>query len=173
VRWARRARVGGIVLYVSETNLTSTGSNCSTTCKYLEAAPAPGGGDVLRSWATGDNDIITVPAPGATAQGIDSGMANTNAIQAQVGNVAASSAAVYAFDYTNNGKTDWHLPSLDELNQLYSSRGVVGVCTAPGIYWSSSELDEWRAWYQIFDGGSPDYAAKNNPLCVRPVRAFG
>ena len=31
---------GGIVYYVSANNFTSTGSNCNTTCRYLEVAPA-------------------------------------------------------------------------------------------------------------------------------------
>jgi hypothetical protein len=163
---------GGIVFYVSATNFTSTGSDCETTCKYLEAAPS--GGDVQRSWATDGNDINTVPL-GATAFEIGSGMANTNAIQAQSGNVAATSAAVYAYEYTNNGKTDWHLPSLEELNQLYSSRGEVGVGTEASIYWSSSEseLDDDEAWYQDFGTGYRAYYGKYAPSYVRPVRAFG
>jgi hypothetical protein len=31
---------GGKVFYVASSNFTSTGSNCGTACKYLEAAPS-------------------------------------------------------------------------------------------------------------------------------------
>ena len=187
---------GGKVFYVSATNFTSTGSDCNTACKYLEASPAPDGGDVQRSWAT-DNDpgagtgnqAATVPAPGARAQGIGSGMANTIAIKNQTGNVAATSAAVYAFDYTNNSKNDWHLPSKDELNELCKyardtrqEAGAEIICEggtlrtgfSPRFYWSSSEGAAATAWNQSFDGGEQPLNRKNSTtLLVRPVRAFG
>ena len=44
---------GGIVFYVSAANFTSTGSDCNTTCKYLEAAPTDHA--TLVPWATGVN----------------------------------------------------------------------------------------------------------------------
>jgi len=164
---------GGIVFYVAGSNFTSTGSDCNTTCRYLEAAPAPGGGDVSRSWATNanSNQSTAVPAPGATATGIGSGMANTNAIQAQTGNVADTSAAVYAYDYSNAGKSDWHLPSKDELNQLYINKATVGGF-ALDFYWSSSESSAAGAWNQFFGLGDQSSSAKTNDTRVRPVRAF-
>ncbi|MFM7525640.1 MAG: DUF1566 domain-containing protein, partial [Actinomycetota bacterium] len=130
-----------------------------------------------------------VPAPGATATGIGSGMANTNAIRAQTGNVAATSAAVYAYDYINGGKTDWHLPSRDELKELckYARQQTTGntsvACASSGTlrtgfvnnvdYWSSSDLTGENAWNQYFGGGfAYGGAHKGNALPVRPVRAF-
>ena len=190
---------GGIVFYVSADPFTSTGSDCNTTCKYLEASPAPVGGDVQRTWAT-DNDpgggtgnqAATVPAPGATAQGIGSGMANTIAIKNQTGNVEATSAAVYAFDYTNNSKTDWHLPSKNELNELckYARTQTTGntavqcadtdtlrVGFSNAYYWSSSEIVPFvsLAWPQHFSSGIQGFAddQKDKTNKVRPVRAFG
>ena len=190
---------GGKVFYVSATNFTSTGSDCNTACKYLEASPAPVGGDVQRTWAT-DNDpgaltgnqAATVPAPGATAQGIGSGMANTIAIKNQTGNVAATSAAVYAFDYENNSKTDWHLPSKNELNELckYARTQTTGNTAVQcadtdtlrvgfwnAYYWSSSEIVPFvsLAWPQHFGSGIQGFAddRKFDPNKVRPVRAFG
>ena len=190
---------GGIVFYVSADPFTSTGSDCNTTCKYLEASPDPVGGDVQRSWAT-DNDpgagtgnqAATVPAPGATAQGIGSGMANTIAIKNQTGNVAATSAAVYAFDYENNSKTDWHLPSKNELNELckYARTQTTGNTAVQcadtdtlrvgfwnAYYWSSSEIVPFLslAWPQHFSSGIQGFAddQKEKTNKVRPVRAFG
>ena len=184
---------GGIVFYVASSSFTSTGSDCDTACRYLEAAPAPGGGDVARSWATNvnSNETTAVSAPGARATGIGSGMANTNAIQAQTGNVAASSAAVYAYDYSNGGKTDWHLPSKDELNELckYAKNQAPGttatLCAGTGVlragfsetdYWSSTETNNNSASGQAFynvPGATQYLGMKNLDVSVRPVRAFG
>jgi len=160
---------GGVVFYVhSSGTFASPGSDCNTNCKYLEVAPS--GGEAILTWATGANQTSAVPA-GATAAVIGSGMANTNAIEAQAGNVAASSAAVYAYEYSNNGKSDWHLPSKDELNELYGKRIAVGGF-ATADYWSSSEDFAYSAWYQNFAFGGQFSDIKSYNFRVRPVRAF-
>ena len=185
---------GGTVFYVhsdADNMFTSTGSDCGTTCRYLEAAPSPGGDDVSRQWASDNTNRTTaVPAPGARATGIGAGMANTNAIQAQAGNVAASSAAVYAYDYSNSDKTDWHLPSLDELNELckYARTQATGdtsvVCSSSGslrsgfhssdYYWSSTEVSASVARIQRFISGDRTInGGKELNTRVRPIRAFG
>lgn len=184
---------GGVVFYVhsdADNMFTSTGSDCGTTCRYLEAAPSPVGGDVSRQWATGvTNRTNAVPAPGATATGIGSGMANTNAIQAQTGNIAASSAAVYAYDFSNSEKTDWYLPSFDELNELckYARTQATGntsiVCSSAGTlrsgfasnyYWGSTEVSASVARIQDFGNGSRSIdGGKELTTQLRPVRAFG
>jgi hypothetical protein len=127
---------------------------------------------------------------GANATAIGSGYQNTVDINAQAGNVAASSAAVYAFGYSNNGKSDWHLPSKDELNELckYAKQQTTGdplvFCTSSSLlrtdfsavdYWSSSGASRF-AWFQNFNafgpyGGTGMYI-KSYSLRVRPVRAF-
>jgi hypothetical protein len=180
---------GGVVFYVAASSFTSTGSTCNTACKYLETAPAPVGGDVTRSWATdtNSNQTTAVQSPGATALGIGVGMANTTAIQAQTGNDASTSAAVYAYDYTNNSMADWYLPSKDELNELCKyarntgqDAGASTVCAggtlrsgfSPTFYWSSSEIDRNGARYQDFFLGASDYGYKGDSISVRPVRAF-
>jgi hypothetical protein len=180
---------GGVVFYVAASNFTSTGSTCNTACRYLETAPALVGGDVTRSWApaTNSNWTTAVPSPGATALGIGVGMANTTAIQAQTGNDASTSAAVYAYDYTNNSMADWYLPSKDELNELCKyarntgqDAGASTVCAggtlrsgfSPTFYWSSSEIDSNGARYQDFVLGASDYGYKGDSISVRPVRAF-
>ena len=83
-----------------------------------------------------------------------------------------SGAIKAAADYTNNGKTDWHLPSKDELNQLYSQKTTVGGFSA-GYYWSSSEVGALIAWGRSFINGLQDPSLKSSTLYVRPVRAFG
>jgi hypothetical protein len=71
-----------------------------------------------------------------------------------------------------NGKTDWHLPSKDELNQLFINRATVGGFFA-GNYLSSSELLANAAWGQSFITGFQVGFNKTSSIAVRPVRAFG
>jgi len=172
------------VFYVASSNFTSTGSDCGTTCRYLEVAPAAS--EAGRSWATNVNSNRTTAVTGADATGIGSGYQNTVDINAQAGNVAATSAAVYAFDYTNNGKTDWHLASRDELNELckYAWQETTGdtsvACAATGslrtgfsanTFWSSSESSATNAWYRDFVDGQQNNFSKASADRVRPIRA--
>ena len=86
-----------------------------------------------------------------------------------------SGAIRVAYDYTNNSKTDWHLPSKDELAQLYIQRTTVGGFTA-GYYLSSSEnpYPYQYVWVQHFSDGYQTFSSKDFPyFYVRPVRAFG
>jgi hypothetical protein len=104
---------------------------------------------------------------------------------------STSFAAGIAWAYSNNsGKTDWHLPSKDELNELCKyakntgqASGSGTVCTGGSdatlrgfswdYYWSSSEYNASAARMQGFLYGGQDWSGKTNPLKVRLVRAFG
>jgi hypothetical protein len=170
---------GGVVFYVSALNFTSTGSTCNTACRYLEAAPTD---QSTGAWC---ND--TASALGATATAIGTGMVNTTTAHA----TCTTGAIQIAADYTNNSKTDWHLPSKDELNQMckwqrgvdWTSNGT--VCTGGSLnsgkgasgfstsyYWSSSEQDATNAWYQSFNSGNQFDHTKTWETFVRAVRAF-
>jgi hypothetical protein len=115
-----------------------------------------------------------VAVSGADATKIGSGYQNTVDINAQAGNVAASSAAVYAFDYSNNGKTDWHLPSRDELNELRKQHTAIGI--PADYYWSSSEYSATSAVRLKvrlnLNDGDWFITPKSITFRVRPVRAF-
>jgi hypothetical protein len=129
------------------------------------------------------------------------GMTNTNAIYARVtaasgiANTANYAAGVMGA-YSNNGKTDWHLASKDELNQMCKwQRNVTGtldatVCTGgsnntgPGAsgfnnlgYWSSSEETASTASRQNFTDGTQGTNTKatshSSAGYANPVRAFG
>jgi hypothetical protein len=182
---------GGKVFYVSATNFTSTGSDCGTACKYLEAAPANWlagtTGDPLRSWATNVNSNQTTAVSGADGTAIGSGYQNSLRIVAQAGNVAASSAAVLAQEYGGGSKSDWFLPSKDELNELCKyartqttgdtavicdNTGTLRVGFWPSAYWSSSESGTNLAWAQLFNSGYQGNGTKSSAYYVRPVRAF-
>jgi hypothetical protein len=164
------------VFYVHASGTFACGAALASTCKYLEAAPTSGTAawtDVTRTWATNVNSNQTTSVTGAARTAIGSGYQNSLAIVAQTGNVAASSAAVLAREYGGGSKTDWHLPSKDELNQLRIQRSVVGAGFQD--YWSSSQSTDrgQDAWNQNFFNGDVDLINKNNAKYVRPVRAFG
>jgi hypothetical protein len=152
---------GGKVFYVHASGTFACGATLASTCKYLEAAPSDHSSTA--KWCSDNSSYLRV-----TATGIGSGMSNT----ATADSTCTSGAIQVAADYTNNGKTDWHLPSKDELNQMYVNKVAIGDF-AIAIYWSSSEKDAATAWYQGFGGGYQDADNKEFSDRVRPVRAFG
>jgi hypothetical protein len=181
---------GGTVFYVATTSF-NCGPTLAATCTYLEAAPSGWntGADPNLSWATdaNSNRTNTVPAPGAIQTAIGTGYQNSDAIVAQTGNVAVSSAAVAARAYRGNSLSDWYLTSKDELNQMCKwARGQAWtsdatVCTSDGKlaagfvqqkYWSSSETIASAAWVQHFGTLFQADEFKTSAFYVRPVRAF-
>ena len=208
---------GGKVFYVRADGgtFTSTGSDCNTACKYLEAAPTDQSAGIV--WATtaafcyaAESDVgasdcqlnsiysnaADQAASRTAATEIGKGMVNTNQIHARLTTAGGAATNTYAagiaFAFPNNGKTDWHLPSKDELNQMCKwQRGVAWVsdatvCTggtlnfgrgASGFsadsYWSSSENAAGNAWFQSFGSGDQAIEFKGGARFVRPVRAFG
>jgi hypothetical protein len=209
---------GGKVFYVSATNFASTGSDCNTACKYLEAAPVEQSTGI--AWATTTANCYSLDSntgnrdcqknsiysgTGQTAkmtasEAIGMGMSNTVAIVARHDAATPSvSKALYAAglaeSYSLNGKTDWHLPSRLELNQLcrYAGNqpvdnsattcgvaiGVVKTGFGTGRLWNSSEsaLDGasntnfFADVFRIY--GFWASIQKSNTINVRAVRAFG
>jgi hypothetical protein len=151
---------GGIIFITPDTVGNSTGM-------YFEAAPSAS--QVQRSWATGGNQSSAVSGADATAIGF--GSQNTIDIVAQSGNVSATSAAAYASGYEYGGFSDWFLPSLDELQELYANEeSVTGLLGSN--YWSSTEHSATQAKYENLGDGGQAFSAKSNALYVRPVRAF-
>ena len=172
---------GGKVFYVAPASFTSTGSACGSACKYLEAAPigwikaaTPAGQTNCAVAGTSTADPYcawsgnTTTRMGTTSNAIGAGYANTSAIITQ-SNVAGRAATV-ARAFQGGGKTDWFLPSKDELTQVYLQKSVLGGFDF-NYYWSSSEGAAGLAWFQGFDGYG-DNGAKSATLYVRPVRAF-
>jgi len=73
-----------------------------------------------------------------------------------------------------NGKTDWYLPSKDELNQIFIYRAYLGTFQASD-YYSSTEFESNPsnyAWAQLFPGGSQSGKMKNSFGYVRCIREF-
>ena len=167
---------GGKIFYRSETGFTMTDDN--SIAHYLEAAPidmtttlAWTSTSFIPSLFGGTGDWVDISG---TATDIGTGRKNTALILATDATAPAAKT-----DYSNNGLTDWFLPSKDELNQLYENRTSVGDLrtTVDPInhtswYWSSSQTVYLGAWSQGFSDGSQSSDAKHNTYSVRAVRAF-
>jgi hypothetical protein len=101
-------------------------------------------------------------------------------------------AGTVARAFRGGGKTDWFLPSRDELNALCKwafNDTVNAICNnngsgglsltngnfASGYYWTSSETSvasEARDQYFYFLSGAQNFDSKSVTSYVRPVRAF-
>ena len=125
---------------------------------------------------------------GGTA--IGTGFTNSDAIITQEGHL--SSGASLCRNYTGGLKTDWFLPSQDELNQMYLHKDTIGGIDA-GQYWSSTEgysdvenlsTKTKTACFQTFSTGTPSNGGYKNAASassssdpdfgnyIRPIRAF-
>lgn len=105
----------------------------------------------------------------------------TNLIAAGAGSgITAGTAAVLCDSSTNNGKSDWYLPAIDELSKIWQNRWDIaqGIATASGtqleftLYWASTEDNLTTAWGFNFISGISSIRPKANSLYVRAVRKF-
>ena len=171
---------GGTVFYVARTTFASTGSNCDTagaggasTCLYLEAEPT-----IIRTgfWCS----VNTAIGVTARSNSIGGGMSNTNAAS-----FCTSGAIKIALDYSRTVSgviySDWHLPSFDELAQIYVQRNLAGIdIGSPAVYyWSSTEQSIGGGiaarMYRFSDGATNINGGKTglSDVRIRVVRAFG
>jgi hypothetical protein len=69
---------------------------------------------------------------------------------------------------------DWFLPSKDAVNAMYNNLHLQGVggFNVVNPYWSSSELNNERAWYQYFNNGDQGFGLKSDTENVRAIRTF-
>ena len=178
---------GGIVFY-------DAGSQQSWG-RYLELAPAGWSGaakDPQLAWCNihdvyFSESISDVTLKASIGVEIGKGKANTDIMVAR----CSSGAGVLAKEYKGGGKSDWFLPSRDELNELckyakYRATGMGNVCRFNGLtalrmgfadwnYWSSSETGRQSAWFQDLRGGVQSGGSNGCKDClshVRPIRSF-
>ncbi len=186
---------GGIVFYVASSNFSSTGSDCSTSCRYLETAPAGWGNEITvedgetsgtttddprLKWCSTNTTLLSV-----VAAGIGAGMANTTTADS----TCTAGAIQASANYVGAGTTDWYLPSQLELNELckYARQQTTGdtavVCDNTGSlrvgfssedYWASTEGNATQSCAIYFVTPSLGCVrAKSGRTEVRPIRAFG
>lgn len=138
---------------------------------YLEAAPSSGIG--LTRWASSSGQILNA------SQFIGAGESTTKQLlSAYPNDNESNNAAHYAQSYTNNGFSDWFLPSMDEL-ALITIEHVAGMLGANdpigNIFygWSTTDVAEssvvridsqtWAKRYNVTIYGTAN---------VLPIRAF-
>jgi hypothetical protein len=158
---------GGYVFYVSPT-VINVATGISTGGIYLEAAPVSQQG-TAEFGCTGTN------TPG-TSYAVGSGAANTLAI------INACATAGIAARVTSNltfaGYSDWFMPSIDEMteiyNNLYNRTPSLGGFTGLN-YGSSSQGTNgfgYQAYWWFGSGAASLQTNKNLAIAYRPIRAF-
>ena len=105
---------------------------------------------------------------------IGAGHFNTNKIfrvQGDPGSQSEDYAALECFEFEAGGYTRWYLPSKDELNELFKQKNIVGGFK-PFAYWSSTEIELGKAWFQNFGTGKQVKSLKLASYAIRPIRYF-
>lgn len=143
-----RGPAGGWIFYAERT---------FSGWRYLEAAPVDQSSEAMRGCG-GETIICCAEFPG-----IWSGKRNTQGIIESCGEKGI--AAKLCIDYRGGGKSDWFLPSIDQLNLMYENLYLAGIggFVENGRYWSSTAgqyclrnhdgKPSWvnYTWFQIFD----------------------
>jgi len=158
---------GGLIFYVNGTD--GSGLVAATEDQSEGAA-----------WGC-PNEGIT----GADSEAIGTGVQNTTDILMDCSTNGI--AAKLCDELVLNSRTDWFLPSKDELNLMFinladsdgdginsgpNDSGNLGGFTG-AFYWSSTESNDSRAWYQFFtNNGAQNDDFKTNLNYVRAIRAF-
>tara|TARA_R110002012_G_scaffold321857_1_gene551910 strand:- start:3558 stop:4475 length:918 start_codon:yes stop_codon:yes gene_type:complete len=151
---------GGIIFYIDETGQHGL-------VAALEDLEGTSG---IYEWGCIYTNIL-----GADGQNIGTGYQNTLDIVGGCSQI--SIAASEALAYELEGYNDWYLPSLNELQEMYST---IGIDWAEGNsggfetnwYWSSSEQSDTKAWLVYFDDGSTHTDHKYSTGGVRVIRSF-
>jgi len=177
---------GGIIFYVAASGITvqgygSSGDNgyfAQYTAFYLEAAPE---NEAQSRWQSSENTDNTLIDGVTTFANVGQNNTLTIGVGRKDTQTIVNSAAFAVLTDTVaqrcankslNGFTDWFLPSLGELNEMYKAKGQTGIPTT-GWFWSSSQGNSGSAWIQDFNGGVPSYLGKASLSgYVRAIRAF-
>lgn len=123
--------------------------------------------------------------PMGTDTGIGAGKTNMDSILA---NCNDAPAVLQCLELEINGHNDWFLPSIDELEQIYTMKEHMGNFSTDEVlskYLSSSEAPAeiyqgemiyWKAWTYNFlsshDGNRKEAISKFYHLSIRPIRSF-
>jgi hypothetical protein len=133
--------------------------------RYLEAALI----DFTAQWQINTSWSTSV---GDTGFSIGSGKENTQIIVAYLNSRGQTGMAAQLCANMNvNGFNDWFLPSVDELNEMYKRKTILGM--SGDYYWSSTEYDyEWAYSQDFYDGELFYDDEKYWVQSVRAIRAF-
>ncbi len=175
--------------YATNANGTTYGNqlNFVTSPAAFTIGQAYGGGIVFYVDGTGQHGLIAATSDQSIGlRWTNSSSVNTNATGLAIGTGAVNTTSIinvqgsglYAATlcrqfYNGGGFSDWYLPSLFELNQLFLQKNVVGGFTGD-FYWSSSESSIGVAWMINFGapGQNQQGGSKSSSYYVRAIRSF-
>jgi outer membrane protein OmpA-like peptidoglycan-associated protein len=153
--------------FTVQVNLTS-GEVAALSFDYLEAAPSSA---VISGKQASTNGVS------GTSPNFGTGVSNTNLyIQQFPSDTASNNGSIYASNYVNNGVSDWHLPSTDEMallaiRHLANALGSTSpIASGDMRYWTSDHQD---TFYKTSSGMYKNFG--NDPFAtnsVLPIRAF-
>jgi outer membrane protein OmpA-like peptidoglycan-associated protein len=153
--------------FTVQVNLTS-GEVAALSFDYLEAAPSSA---VISGKQASTNGVS------GTSPNFGTGVSNTNLyIQQFPSDTASNNGSIYASNYVNNGVSDWHLPSTDEMallaiRHLANALGSISpIASGDMRYWTSDHQD---TFYKTSSGMYKNFG--NDPFAINsvlPIRAF-
>lgn len=105
-----------------------------------------------------------------TGTAIGTGKNNTQLMLA----TCTSGAAQYAASYSNNGYSDWFVPSKAERQEIYNNKArFSNVPPGPSPHHSSSEASATNVWGQTFsDGVNYSVSKSTGNWYTTPIRSF-
>ena len=163
---------GGVVYYVAPTPTDLDGDgkvDIGLICAVEDQSAAI-------EWILGG--LTQSTANGNTLEDIGTGQTNTTAMMNQAGYTGGAAQVADDYSVTDNGVTynDWFLPSLEELNEMYSQKNSIeaaaGVTPFGANYWSSSEHNSSKAKSVDMSSGNDSNTNKNAQRNVRAIRTF-
>ena len=179
---------GGTIFYVNNSGF-ACGPTLASTCTKLEAAPSTwyqSSGDPYAPFGCYGTNVA-----GANNWAIGTGAKNTAAIIAAnctapsgwTSEPIQSTASALAAAYRGGGYSDWYVPSMYELQQMYPNRASIGGFRYDNWYQSSSQSVESCcnsrnsygeiAYFYPTSSSSTQYATNDKVYnYVRAVRAF-
>jgi hypothetical protein len=148
------------------------------------------GGIVFWLDSTGTHGLVSsIADQGETEWGCNGTLIGPDGQHADIGTGDTNTAAIIAVctdpwiaanlcdTLTLNGYTDWYLPAVNELNEMYLQRSAIGGFTT-NWYWSSTEsafaaIPADAAWFIDFNDGGAAWTSKAYSfVSVRCIRKF-
>jgi hypothetical protein len=163
---------GGVVYYIAPTPTDLDGDgkvDIGLICAVEDQSAAI-------NWILGG--VTQTTENGNTLTAIGTGQTNTNAMMNQAGYTGGAAQVAEDYSVTDNGVTynDWFLPSLEELNEMYSQKNSIeaaaGVTPFGTNYWSSSENNSSKAKSVDMSSGNDSNTNKSSQYSVRAIRTF-